>query len=175
MAIVANQTHAMRQSGKFANQLLIRAPPKFQALPAFVLPIFWQQTWLMRKMAIPRHGNHLSKLLILWGITSRLVSAANQQNNSRFAQNLLKLWNIRDGLADLLFEFSAVGATRQVLMKNALANDHSHERYVVEVDGVVKCEYRVFVKALTASLQLKQEFPNSTIKLRDADENTSIH
>jgi hypothetical protein len=60
-------------------------------------------------------------------------------------------------------------------MKNALANDHSHERYVVEVDGVVKCEYRVFVKALTASLQLKQEFSNSTIKLRDADENTSIH
>jgi hypothetical protein len=40
-------------------------------------------------------------------------------------------------------------------MKNALANNHSHERYVVEVDGVVKCEYRVFVKALTASLQLK--------------------
>jgi hypothetical protein len=60
-------------------------------------------------------------------------------------------------------------------MKNALANNHSHERYVVEVDGVVKCEYRVFVKALTASLQLKLEFPNSSIKLRDADENTSIH
>ena len=34
MAIVANQTHAMRQSGKFTNRLLIRAPPKFQALPS---------------------------------------------------------------------------------------------------------------------------------------------
>jgi hypothetical protein len=70
---------------------------------------------------------------------------------------------------------SAVGATRQVLMKNALANNPSHERYVVEVDGVVKCEYRVFVKALTASLQLKREFPNSAVKLRDAAENSSMH
>jgi hypothetical protein len=70
---------------------------------------------------------------------------------------------------------SAVGATRQVLVKTALANDHSHERYVFEVDGVVKCEYRVFAKALTASFQLKQEFPNSSIKLRDADENRSSH
>jgi hypothetical protein len=60
-------------------------------------------------------------------------------------------------------------------MKNALANDHSHECYVVEVDGIVKFEYRVFVKALTAGLQLRQEFPNSRIKLRDADENTSVY
>jgi hypothetical protein len=44
----------------------------------------------MRKMAIPRHGNHLSKLLIIWGIMSRSVSMANQ-NNSSFAQNLLEL------------------------------------------------------------------------------------
>jgi hypothetical protein len=33
----------------------------------------------------------------------------------------------------------------------------------------------IFVKALKASLQLKQEFPDSSVKLRDADENTSLH
>jgi hypothetical protein len=57
-----------------------------------------------------------------------------------------------------------------VLMKNELANDPSHERYVVEIDGITKSEYRIFVKALKAGLQLKQELPNSCIKLRDADE-----
>ena len=31
-------------------------------------------------------------------------------------------------------------------------------------------EYRIFVKALKASLQLKQEFPNCSVKLREADE-----
>lgn len=56
-------------------------------------------------------------------------------------------------------------------MKNALANDPSHEGYVVELDEIAKFEYRVFVKALSAGLQLKQEFPNSSVKLRDADDN----
>ena len=35
-------------------------------------------------------------------------------------------------------------------MKNDLANDLSHERYVVEIDGIAKSEYRIFVKALKA-------------------------
>ena len=43
-------------------------------------------------------------------------------------------------------------------MKNELANDPSHARYVIEVDGIAKAEYRIFVKALTAGLQLRQEF-----------------
>jgi hypothetical protein len=55
-------------------------------------------------------------------------------------------------------------------MNNELPNDPSHERYVVEIDGITKSEYSVFVKALTASLQLKQEFPNSAVKLRDVDD-----
>ncbi len=55
-------------------------------------------------------------------------------------------------------------------MKNDHAAGRTHERYVVEIDGITKFEYRVFVKALTAGLQLKQEFPNSAVKLRDADE-----
>jgi hypothetical protein len=55
-------------------------------------------------------------------------------------------------------------------MRNDFATDHTRERYVVEVDGQAKAEYRIFVKALTAGLQLRQEFPNSAVKLRDADE-----
>ena len=60
-------------------------------------------------------------------------------------------------------------------MQTKLANDLSPERYVVEIDGIAKSEYSVFVKALTASLQLKQEFPHSSVKLRDADEKAPLH
>jgi hypothetical protein len=52
-------------------------------------------------------------------------------------------------------------------MKKDLVTDPSHERYVVEVDGLAKSEYQIFVEALKASLELKQAFPNSRIKLRD--------
>ena len=58
-------------------------------------------------------------------------------------------------------------------MKNELANDLSSERFVVEIDGMAKSEYQIFVKALKAGLQLKQEFPNSNVKVRDADEKPS--
>ena len=54
-------------------------------------------------------------------------------------------------------------------------SDDSRERYVVEIDGITKSEYSVFVKALTASLRLKQEFPHSSVKLRDADEKAPLH
>ena len=60
-------------------------------------------------------------------------------------------------------------------MQTKLANDSSRERYVVEIDGITKSEYSVFVKALTASLRLKQEFPHSSVKLRDADEKAPLH
>lgn len=53
-------------------------------------------------------------------------------------------------------------------MKNALSDDHPHECYVVEIDGIAKFEYQVFVKALSASLQLKHDFPKCSVKLRDA-------
>ena len=59
-------------------------------------------------------------------------------------------------------------------MKNELAIDPSHERYLVEIDGIAKSEYCVFVKALTAGLQLKQEFPNSSVKLRDLYESAPL-
>ena len=60
-------------------------------------------------------------------------------------------------------------------MKTKLASDSSPERYVVEIDGITKSEYSVFVKALTASLRLKQEFPHSSVRLRDADEKAPLH
>jgi hypothetical protein len=41
-------------------------------------------------------------------------------------------------------------------MKTELTNNPSSERYVVEIDGTAQSEYCVFVKALTAGLQLKQ-------------------
>ena len=55
-------------------------------------------------------------------------------------------------------------------MRSDFATDLSHERYVLEVDGIAKAEYRIFVKALKAGLQLKQELPNSRVKLRDVDD-----
>jgi hypothetical protein len=58
-------------------------------------------------------------------------------------------------------------------MRNDLATDLSHERYVVEVDGIAKAEYPIFVCALKASLRLKQELPNSSVKLRDAGGGTA--
>jgi hypothetical protein len=57
-------------------------------------------------------------------------------------------------------------------MMNDLAS-LSHERYVIEVDGIAKAEYRIFVKALKAGLQLRQEFPSSCVKLRDVDDETA--
>ena len=44
------------------------------------------------------------------------------------------------------------------------------ERYVIEIDGVPKAEYEVFVKALQAGLQFRHEFPRCSVRLRDADE-----
>jgi len=58
-------------------------------------------------------------------------------------------------------------------MKTQLANEPPHERYVVEIDGIAKAEYPIFVKALKASFQLKQELPNSCVKLRDAGDETA--
>ena len=47
------------------------------------------------------------------------------------------------------------------------------ERYVIEVNGIAKAEYPIFMKALKASLQLRQELPKCRIKLRDAGDETS--
>ena len=58
-------------------------------------------------------------------------------------------------------------------MKDALVSDSPRESYVVEIDGVPKIEFRVFAKALFAALQLRQDLPHCTVKLRATDEITS--
>jgi hypothetical protein len=60
-------------------------------------------------------------------------------------------------------------------MKNALANDPSAECYILEIDGIPKFEYHVFVQALSAGLQLRHDFPNCRVKIRDAVEVISLH
>jgi hypothetical protein len=47
-------------------------------------------------------------------------------------------------------------------MRHDFATDDTRERYVVEVDGRPKAEYRTFAKALTAGLQFRQEFRIAT-------------
>ena len=54
-----------------------------------------------------------------------------------------------------------------------MRNDLAHERYIVEVDGIAKAEYSIFMCALKAGLQLKQELPNCRVKLRDAGDETA--
>jgi len=54
------------------------------------------------------------------------------------------------------------------------ANNLSHERYVIEIDGIETAEYQTFVKALKAGLYLRQEFPRSSVRVRDADKDTSV-
>ena len=67
-----------------------------------------------------------------------------------------------------MFEYPGCWGERWwVHMTNDVATDH--ERYVVEKDGVARAEYGIFVKALRAGLQLKQELPDSRVKLRDAN------
>ena len=55
-------------------------------------------------------------------------------------------------------------------MKNAPANNSSGENYVVEIDGIPKFEYRVFVQALSAALRLRQDLPDCHVQLRTAEE-----
>jgi hypothetical protein len=70
------------------------------------------------------------------------------------------------------FICTLLGRMLGILMRHDFATDDTRERYVVEVDGRPKAEYRTFAKALTAGLQFRQEFPNSHVKLRDMDEET---
>lgn len=57
-------------------------------------------------------------------------------------------------------------------MQTDLAHKHnqSSETYVIEIDGVPRAEYHIFVDALHAGLQLKHDFPKCSVRLRDANE-----
>ena len=43
------------------------------------------------------------------------------------------------------------------------------ESYVVEVDGKIRSEYRIYTEALKAGLELKREFPHSHIKVHELE------
>ncbi len=59
-------------------------------------------------------------------------------------------------------------------MKSDVANNLSHECYVVEIDGIAKAEYQIFAQALKASLEHGREFPHCNVRVRDAHEKTSL-
>jgi hypothetical protein len=60
-------------------------------------------------------------------------------------------------------------------MKNALQfHSHSDEYYVLQINGEVKTCHRRYVDALAAALQLQRQFPLSVIKIRDANELTTL-
>ena len=46
------------------------------------------------------------------------------------------------------------------------------EGYVLEIDGKFESEYGTFTGALKAGLELRQKFPQSQVKLHDANEQT---
>jgi hypothetical protein len=54
---------------------------------------------------------------------------------------------------------------------DAVSQASTDECYFLEVDGKPKSgSYRIFVDALIAGLQLKQQFPDSKIRVGDANE-----
>jgi hypothetical protein len=55
-------------------------------------------------------------------------------------------------------------------MRNDLANNVSHECYVVEIDGIKQSEHRIFVEALKRGFELKRQHQHSAVKLRDAED-----
>ena len=98
----------------------------------------------------------------------RLAVELVPKRNRAFARNLPKPLNSGDAAGVCCLNTPGCWGERWwVHMTNDVATDH--ERYVVEVDGAARAEYGIFVKALRAGLQLKQELPDSRVKLRDAN------
>ena len=44
------------------------------------------------------------------------------------------------------------------------------EGYILEIDGKFESEYGTFTRALKAGLELRQKFPQSQVKVHDANE-----
>ena len=49
------------------------------------------------------------------------------------------------------------------------ARDQFEQYYVLQINGKTKSEHHQFRDALKAGLELKRQFPQSDIKLREAD------
>ena len=48
------------------------------------------------------------------------------------------------------------------------------EGFVLEIDGKFESEYGTFMGALRAGLELRQKFPQSQVKVHDANEQTPV-
>jgi hypothetical protein len=55
---------------------------------------------------------------------------------------------------------------KTVIENNVLPPEH----YVVEIDRKIRSVYEIFIEALKAGMELKQEFPHSRIKVHDLHE-----
>jgi hypothetical protein len=49
------------------------------------------------------------------------------------------------------------------------------EGYVVEINGKFESEYGTFTGALKAGLELRQKFPQSQVKVHDANEQSPVN
>ena len=59
-------------------------------------------------------------------------------------------------------------------MSNLILTDGlSPEGFIVEIDGKFESEYGTLMGALKAGLELRQKFPQSQVKVHDANEQTA--
>jgi len=54
-------------------------------------------------------------------------------------------------------------------MKNDFVNDVLHDDYLVQIDGITRSEHLGFVEALKVSLKLRQQYPQSEVKVRETE------
>jgi hypothetical protein len=54
-------------------------------------------------------------------------------------------------------------------MKENISNNTSHEEYSVQLDGVTASEHLGFVEALKVSLKLRQQYPQSHVKVLETE------
>jgi hypothetical protein len=48
-------------------------------------------------------------------------------------------------------------------------NSSTTTSFVVEIDGEIKSQYGIFLEALKAGMELKRKFPQSQIRVHEAD------
>jgi len=56
-----------------------------------------------------------------------------------------------------------------LLMKNNLINGVPREEYLVQIDGITASEHLGFLEALKMGLKLRQQHPDSDVKVRETE------
>jgi len=54
-------------------------------------------------------------------------------------------------------------------MKNNLINGVPREEYLVQIDGITASEHLGFLEALKVGLKLRQQHPDSDVKVRETE------